>query len=145
MSVPRPRRNENKLQALKDAEEAISYIVLMCNNENCIPKKFRWSLANRIIDEGINLILNISEANKIRAKTVKEYEERINKQTLAIESMNRIWVILTLIEKTIPMEVRKLDKCCELLYKSEVTLVGWKQSDVTKYKKLLAENAKSIK
>ena len=50
MSVPMNKRTENKLQALKETLEMAKYTIHMCENEKIFPKKSRWNLCSRIVD-----------------------------------------------------------------------------------------------
>ena len=66
MSVPVYKRSENKLQALVDTMSMTSYTIKMCENEKIFPKKCRWTLCTRIIDNCLDSIVKIRQANKIK-------------------------------------------------------------------------------
>lgn len=135
MSVPAPKRNENKLQALKDSEEAVAYIIQMCMNEQCFPKKHRWALANKLIDAGLDLLLHIRTANKVKPKDEKQFRYRLDQSWMAVLDIEKIWALLKLSEKTLNIPIHKLEVCSDLLYKAETIVYKWRKSDLEKYKK----------
>ena len=135
MSVPKPKRVENKLEALKRTEEAVAYIIRMCQNEKCFPKRVRWTLANRLIETGLEVILDIKEANKVKPTSKEWYQYRLDKSYEALLKIDRLWTLITLSEKTLSIPVRNLEVCSNLLYDAETIVSAWRDSDIRKFKK----------
>jgi len=62
MSVPKNKRTENKLQALKETLDMVKYTIQMCENEKIFPKKARWNLCSRIIDNCLDIVAKVRQA-----------------------------------------------------------------------------------
>lgn len=134
MSVPVPFRSENKLQALKDTLEMTSYTIHMCENEKIFPKKSRWNLCSRIIDNCLQSTIKIRQANKINAKTKEDAELRVKLQKQVLLHFEALWGLMTIAYETYSIPGEKVQHWSELLLKSENTVSAWKNSDIKRFR-----------
>ena len=64
MSVRVNQRKQNTLGVLSSAKELTAHTVKICSNEKHIPKRYRWTLAQPIIQEALAVQICIARANK---------------------------------------------------------------------------------
>ena len=138
MSVPVYRRSENKLQALKDTMSMTSYTIHMCENEKIFPKKCRWTLCTRIIDNCLDSIVKIRQANKIKAETVDQSACRIALQNEVLQNFEALWALMTVGYETYSIPSDKIYQWSSLMLTAEEKVSAWKKYDVDNLKKLQA-------
>lgn len=77
-------RKEGQLTFLNKAEKIIFYTFQITNSTKKYPKKWRFTLTNRIQEKALEIYHNLLHANEIYPKTQKDAERRFELQELAI-------------------------------------------------------------
>lgn len=80
MSVRTSERGEGKLEVLDCARILSEYTVQACMNEKVFPKKSRWVMANRIVNECLDAISDIKKANSIRLENANAFQRYLHQQ-----------------------------------------------------------------
>lgn len=135
MSVPKYRRSENKLQAIIDTVNMSKYAIQMCENEKIFPKKTRWTLCNRIIDECINAVCSVRAANKIKVVDEETLAKRSDLQFDALLSFETLCGILTIAHDLYSIPVDKIEHMSALLLQAEEMVAAWRRADKAKFNK----------
>lgn len=134
MSVPVYRRSENKLQALKDTLAMTSYTIHMCENEKIFPKKCRWNICSRIIDNCLDSVIKIRQANKIRPSVVEQARKRVELQYQVIMNFEALWSLMTVAYESYSIPSEKVGIWSKLLLTAEECVLAWRKSDISKFK-----------
>ena len=134
MSVPVHMRSENKLQALKDTLTMTSYTIKMCENEKIFPKKCRWTICNRIIDECLFAVKTIQVANKINPQNVEQAKYRLTLQWDVLASFTSLWALMTVAVETYNVPYDKVEIFSEYLLIAEETVTAWRNANKKTYK-----------
>lgn len=142
MSVPSYKRSENKLQALKDTLAMTSYTIHMCENEKIFPKKTRWNLCSRIIDNCLNAVVHIRQANKINPQNEEMYRERIAKQYLVILDFEALWGLMTVAFEAYNIPSEKVSIWSNLMLTADERVAAWRNSDIKKFKEKYGKSYK---
>ena len=137
MSVPVYKRGENKLQALVDTIEMCNYIIGMCENEKIFPKKTRWTLCQRLLDNCIRAVVSIRQANKVKVETEEDFKFRKSLQQDVLVYFEAIWAILTIACSQYPISKEKIHIASNKLLQAETTVTAWINSDDKRYKEQL--------
>lgn len=133
MSVPVYKRSENKLQALSDTIAAASYVIKMCENDKIFPKKTRWSMGSRIIDECISAVVHVRTANKIKIVDEDTFKKRTDLQRQVLLEFEHLWGIMDLAVSIYSIPMDKVGVFSSLLLKAEGCVYNWMRSDIRKY------------
>ena len=137
MSVPFGKRSKNPFQAEKDLREVVIYTIKMCENEKIFPKKCRWALCNRIIDNCINALTNIRNANETdMSKSTALAEYRINKEYDLLDNISNLWQLMTIAKECYSIPNDKIQTWSDKMYKADCTVRSWHRSDVKKFNEL---------
>ena len=134
MSVPVNKRTENKLQALADTLTMTAYTLQMCENEKIFPKKSRWTLCNRIIDECYKAIVNIKVSNKYDMKDAEMAKKRIMLQHTVLMNFEALWALMTIAFETYSIPNDKKEIWSGLMLTAEDKVKAWRNSDIRRFK-----------
>lgn len=111
------------------------YAIQMCENEKIFPKKTRWTLCNRIIDQCINAVCSVRAANKIMITDKESLEKRNDLQFEAMLSFEKLWGMFTIAYNTYSIPADKMKNMSSLLLKAEEIVAAWKRSDKARFMK----------
>lgn len=139
MSVPTGKRSENKLQALADLTNAVEYLTRLCDNEKCFPKKVRWNLCSRLMDDGLLALADARKANLINVKTRYQAETRLSFQDSALSHIEAIWSTLDIAVRVYPIPMEKVHHMSELLLQAENSMKSWHRADAKRYSAFFEE------
>lgn len=129
MSVDTAHRNESKLKVLTSAITLCSYTLTVCKNEGVFPKRNRWILTQKIVNEATDIVSNIRRANAVRVETPNDYAYRRSQQ---IEAYGRCEALLTLIDMAkanLNVDADRVKRWTGLAKEVEDLLNKWKNSD----------------
>ena len=129
MTVPVFKRSENKLQAYKSTVEMTKYALQMVENEKIFPKKSRWNLVSKIIDNCLESIIKIRQANKIQVKNVEQAMTRLKLQQDVLMHFDALWCLMTVSYEIYSIPTHKFEIWCNLLLAAENQVTAWKNHD----------------
>lgn len=98
MSVPKGKRSEGELRALTKANELMSYTITICSNENYFPKRYRWTLTNRIVSTTADITDMIIHANSVRIKSEDDKESIERRIKMIDEALELTYVLMNQIQ-----------------------------------------------
>lgn len=136
MAVPEYERILGRLKVITAARKNSEHTITVCKSEKNFPKRDRWILTNRIVDEANSILQCCIMANCIFVKTAHDYELRRGYQMQAKgHAMNQLALIMLAFD-TLSLEISK-EKWIELVGDVLDLLKGWMDSDRMKYDHLL--------
>ena len=86
MSVVKSKRGKSKFEVLVKANELAAFTIRICSNEKNFPKRYRWAITSKIVNEAIDICRYIRKANKrvLNREMLKEYKKRRKYQNKAL-------------------------------------------------------------
>jgi len=76
MSVVQSKRGQGELEVLTKARELATYTIKICTNEKSFPKRYRWCITNKIVENAIEINSNIGKANDVYVTDGEDYRLR---------------------------------------------------------------------
>lgn len=55
MSVVKSKRGQGKLEILTKSRELTAYTIKICTNEKSFPKRYRWCITNKIVENTVSI------------------------------------------------------------------------------------------
>lgn len=86
MSVLASKRKTGDLTVIIKAKENAIYTLKITHNEKRFPKRYRFSVTNKLQDLAIDILTNLIQANEIYPRTTEEYQYRTFLQRKAMAS-----------------------------------------------------------
>ena len=137
MSVPKARRGQGKLEVLTKAIELADYTRPICKAEKIFPKRDRWNLTQRIVNEALEIAMHIRKGNSIRVETEEDFQERRRHQQQAAESCE--WLLtmvdMALRDPDIGVDGRRAEHWTGLVLEVERLIAGWRKADRDAWRK----------
>lgn len=86
MSVVKSKRGKSKFEVLVKANKLAAFTIRICSNEKNFPKRYRWTITSKIVNEAIDICRYIRKANKrvLNREMLKEYKKRRKYQNKAL-------------------------------------------------------------
>lgn len=136
MSVPEFARSLGRLRVITAAYENCKHTLTVCKSEKNFPKRDRWILTSKIVDEANGILQCCIMANNITVQSVRDFELRRQYQMQAKgHAMNQL-ALIRLAYEVLSLEISE-DYWIELVDKTLVLLSGWMDSDRRKHAHLL--------
>jgi hypothetical protein len=137
MSVLARNRKESEVEFLNTAFELEKFTVQACHRENVIPKRYRLTLGNRLMESAKIIHNNIVYANTIRVNKKKDYVRRMGFQYKALLEIQIMLKDLRLISELFTaIKDSVLEEWTGLIIKEEALIKGWIKSDTARYSDL---------
>lgn len=124
------------MEFINSAHELEKLTLQMSVRENCIPKRYRITIAQPLCQAARALNRNVIYANAIYPTTLKEYETRKELQTKAKQALYDMFEIMRIASEILPIKQGSLDEWIQIANKELKALSSWMQSDKNRYKDL---------
>lgn len=130
MAVRKSERSESKLQVLNDARILASYTLDICKKDKIFPKSSRWIAAKRLMDECMDIIACIAQANSFPV-TEEFIEKRGELQYQARGHLNTMLAFLEIVyyDPSFHIESNSYVHWVRLINNTRMHLGGWMKSD----------------
>jgi hypothetical protein len=136
MSVLSRLRGTSEMEFLNTAHELEMFTIRACHNENVIPKRYRLTKGNELMESARTIHKNITYANSIFPTKKKEYELRRNYQKRAMIEIQNMLALMRIVSELFPIKDSTLEEWVGLVLKEESALKNWISSDAKRYKDL---------
>ena len=129
MSVLKRNRSESQLEFYNTATELRAELTRFVMSEKIVPKRWRPVFTFPMVNHIIALFDNITAANTIYPKSLREAEMRREYQTKAIITVEQIFQLLQYLLTTLPVDANKFRPVTQKLVKEAQLLRGWRKAD----------------
>ena len=129
MSVLKRYRSESQLEFYNTATRLRAELTRFVMNEKIVPKRYRPVFTFPMVSRLIELFNNITAANTIYPKSLREAELRREYQTKAIITVEQIFQLLQYMLTTLPINANKFRPVTQMLIKEAQLLRGWRKND----------------
>ncbi len=140
MSVIKSNRAPGKLEVLNKMHNLCVYTITTCSNVDIFPKRNRWIIASRLINDAIDAETDIAKANDIYPGCEEDWEKRRDLQISAhghIASMLRLLNIeMDIVDPSVSKKIN-YKYWVKLIIEAQDGIVAWRRSDTERHKKEL--------
>lgn len=133
MSVPKSLRSEGKLRVITLANELAAYTMRICSNEKNFPKRYRWCITSKIVDDTIEICKCVNIANSIFVSTEDDYKLRRQYQTKGLSLTYSLLTLVDIAYKLFSIEGGKIEFWTAKIYELQVCIRNWRNSDKTRF------------
>ena len=128
MSVRQGERGQGKLEVLDSARRLVEYTMTVCDNTDVIPKKHRWTIGNRLVDECLGALTDIRKANAVRLEA-QYANRRRNYQISALEHLEAMYALVDTAFNMFKFAANRLEHWTRLVSDTEIKIRAWVKSD----------------
>ncbi len=131
MSVVKSKRGKSRFEVLIKANELAAFTIRICSNEKNFPKRYRWTITSKIVDEAIDICRFIRKANKyaLDIEKPKDYKKRLKYQKKALGSTDSMLALMDIAYYTFHIKDEKIDNWVGMVVSLQALLESWKKSD----------------
>lgn len=136
MSVRVNDRTKNILKSETVSIELVKYLIQMCEGNKIFPNNVKWTICDKIVQNCIELITHIRNANEIRVVTLQQAERRELHQIKALEHLITIKTLLDISVECYHIPLKTIEHYAKLYNNAIKHIKGWHKSDVKKHNKM---------
>lgn len=137
MAVVESERGETKMAWWKSITKLNAYTIKAVTNEKVIPKRYRWVVAQRLLDSSMSMLENAIKANSVYVKEQfkqSDYELRRRFQKLAYAETHTMLTLVDIAYKTFKeMTEHKVKTWIGLILLAQTDLKNWIENDSKRY------------
>lgn len=137
MTVVKNKRGESELEVLNKARELAMYTIKICSNEKNFPKRHRWSIINKIVNDAIDVHGNIRKANDIFVSLDIDYKLRREWQVRAMGCADELLANMDIAYMLFNVNDNRIDHWVGLVKDTKDLLRKWRDSDAKRYGHLI--------
>jgi len=137
MAVVKGNRQEGKLEVITKCRILCAYTIQVCRSEKIFPKKNRWLLTQKIVNEALESMTCLRIANSVRVQVRSDYDFRRAKQ---IEAYGHLEALLTLIDlayEALSIETARIENWTKAVLETEGLLQRWRKADRGYYRDII--------
>lgn len=137
MSVVRSKRGKSKKPEFKviiEASKLAAYTIRFCSNEKYFPKRFRWAITSKIVDESVNICTLVRKANTYKLNS-DFINDRKKCQIKALACIDSLLTLMDIAYYTFNIKSEKIDKWIDEVEIVQSLIYGWIKSDDMKNNK----------
>lgn len=143
MSVVKSKRGEGKLVVITKARELAKYTLKICANENNFPKRYRWSLTNKIVDSAMTIHNSANMANSIYIYDDNDYVLRKRYQTIALAETYALLGMIDIAFDIYGLTADRVEYWTRLCMDVQALLRNWRKADKDNYEKSKEQTVKA--
>lgn len=129
---PQNNKEPSEFGVIVKAKDLVKHSFTITNNTTKFPKKYRFTVVNRIQDKAVDIFECVLEANELDLRDAQEFKER---QGLQAKAMTYCKELLFLIELSQEMGFIALSSCeywSKLVIEVKAMTAAWKKRDKTR-------------
>lgn len=135
MSVVKSKQERGELAVITHAAELAKYTVHICMNENNFPKRFRWCVTNKIVDDAVDINRLINAANSVRVDYPEDYRMRQSFQKKALSDTYSLLASMTVAHSVFGIDAGRRECWSRKVYAVQNLLRVWIRTDKERYEK----------
>ena len=130
MSVVKSKRGESNLRILTLADELATYTIHICSNEKHFPKRYRWCITAKIVDEATNIVKYIKMANSLYINNDENrYKLRTHYQDKAYASTYALLALIDIAYRTFGIDGKRIEYWTKLIIDVQNLLRNWQKAN----------------
>ena len=76
MAVVKSERSQGDMKVITKARELATYTIKICTNEKNFPKRYRWCITNKIVENAVEINSNINRSNEVFVSDDEDFKLR---------------------------------------------------------------------
>lgn len=119
--------DKNELQVIIKARELAKHTLILTSNANRYPKKFRFSLVDKMQNKALNIYEALFEANRIDIKAYKR--DRLEMQTRAITYCDELLFYIELSHEINIINEKSMEYWSKMASDVKHMAIAWRSKD----------------
>lgn len=137
MSVRKNDRTEGDLTVIVKAKELAAYTLRITHNEKVFPKRYRFSMTERILEKTMNILTELIEANELYPHNKRELEARQLKQRQAMAYCRSLLTLVDICYEAFSIDTGKIEFWTRSVVEVRNLTIGWIKKDEERFRNLL--------
>ena len=119
--------DKNELQVIIKAKELAKHTLILTSNANRYPKKFRFSLVDKMQNKALNIYEALFEANRTDIKAYKR--DRLEMQTRAITYCDELLFYIELSHEINIINEKSMEYWSKMVSDIKHMTIAWRSKD----------------
>ena len=119
--------DKNELQVIIKAKELAKHTLILTSNANRYPKKFRFSLVDKMQNKALNIYEALFEANRTDIKAYKR--DRLEMQTSAITYCDELLFYIELSHEINIINEKSMEYWSKMVSDIKHMTIAWRSKD----------------
>ena len=133
MSVRKNDRTEGDLTVIVKAKELAAYTLRITHNEKVFPKRYRFSMTERILEKTMNILTELIEANELYPHNKAEFEARQLKQRRAMANCRSLLTLIDLCYEAFNIDTGKIEFWTRSVVEVRKLTIAWLRKDEERF------------
>ena len=134
MSEKGRQRQQTEFHLIVKAKDLIKHTLSITDSKNRFPKKYRFTLVNRIQDKALEIYENIVEANESDLKDEQEFRERQKLQRKALTCCSELLFFIELSQEMGFISMGSCEYWSKQVLEVKYMTAAWRKRERTKEK-----------
>lgn len=114
---------------LRQGQPSLQHTIRICSAERKFPKRYRWAIANKIVETAIDISKHVKMANNLNVNVTAEAMERRVLQTKALEETYALLNLIDIAYETFKLDGDSVANWTEKVYELQMKIRNWRKSD----------------
>lgn len=137
MSVRANERKQGDLTVIIKAKELAAHTLKVTSNEKVFPRRYRFSIVNKMQDKAFSIVANLIEANEILPRTKSEYEHRRLLQRKAMAECRSLATLIDISKETFQISTDRCSYWARMIFEIRTMTAAWFKKDEERFMKLM--------
>lgn len=107
----------------------------ICTNEKSFPKRYRWCITNKIVENAVDINANLNRANDIYVKREQDFLLRQDFQNKALAEIGALLANVDLAYRVFGIDPKRIKHWTGTIVEVRTLLRAWKRSDERRFYK----------
>lgn len=134
MAVVESQRSQGDLDVIIKAKELAKHTLQVTQNEKYFPKRYRFTIANKLVDKAFDIFILLYEANEIYPQTVDEWKMRRTYQRRAMAYCRSLIAVVDICKDMFGLPSNKVAYWAKLTFEVRNKTAAWLKSDNNRFK-----------
>lgn len=127
-------RTQGDYDILQKAKEIAGYVLKITHNEKNFPKRYRFSVTNKLQEKAMDIIANLIEAYEIYPNSQAEFDERLSRMKVARAEIRSLLALTEVAATAFEIKASTFEYLTRQLMDLKKHLTAWIQSDLKRFK-----------
>lgn len=131
----RERKEPTEFNVIVKAKDLVKHTFTITNSTERYPKKYRFTLVNRIQDKAVDIYECVLEANELDLRDAQEYRQRQKLQAKALTYCKELLFFIELSQEMGFISMSSCEYWSKLALEVKYMTTAWKKRDKTRTRK----------
>lgn len=127
-------RTQGDYDILQETKEIAGYVLRITQNEKHFPKRYRFSVTNKLQEKAMDIIANLIEAYEIYPNSQAEFDERLSRMKVARAEIRSLLTLTEVAATAFEIKASTFEYLTRQLMDLKKHLTAWIQSDLKRFK-----------